>query len=403
MDIKSVEELDLAGKRVLLRVEFNVPVKDGKIKDDTRIKASMPTIEYIIKKGGKLIIMAHLGRPQEELEEGIDIKVVKEKNTFKPVAEHLSRLLGKEVKLAPDSIGEEVEVMVDELQDGEVLMLENLRLYKEEQANDANFADSLAKLGDVYVNDCFGAAHRWQASIAACALKMIDDGKPVGIGFLMKKELDLWNDARKKTGSKLLIVGGKKIKEKLKAVSKFSKSVDNILVGGTVYNTIRKGQGYETGNSLTVDDGKDYSKKGKEVADACLNLILAENVVVAKSVYDVKGSKEVSIEDGVPKDHMITDIIIDEGMAEKIKKAEIAIIFGPTGIFDCGFDKSVKKIAEILQDAYVIMGGGETLEAYHGLKGVVSTGGGASIKLYTKGTLEALEALKGNKDYGASE
>src|SRR3989339_35428 len=199
-----LEGLEVAGKRVLVRVDYNVKVKGGKIKDDTRIRESLDTINYLIENGAKVILMAHFGRPQEELAEGKSQKEVRKTSTLAPVASHLEGLINREVKLAPDCIGPEVEDLIEQMQNGEILMLENLRLHTEEEANDPTFVQSLANLCDVYVFDGFGVAHRAHASTAGIPLYMIEQGKPVAAGFLMDKELKLWSEAREREGYKLL-------------------------------------------------------------------------------------------------------------------------------------------------------------------------------------------------------
>ena len=209
MEYKTIKDLDVSGKRVLVRVEFNVKLNKGEVGDDTRIKESLPTLKYLLEKNARLILLAHLGRPQDELSGGKSVEDVKKDNSLAPVAKHLSGLLGMDVKMAPDSVGDEVRTMVNELKDGGVLLLENLRLYKEELDNDCEFAKTLASYGDIFVFDGFGVAHRVQASPVGVPLEMIAQGKEVAAGLLMDKELRLWEEARKKEGHRLVVIGGK--------------------------------------------------------------------------------------------------------------------------------------------------------------------------------------------------
>jgi len=406
MGYKIIKKLDVRSKIVLVRVDYNVKIKDDKIEDDTRIKESLPTVNYLIKNSAKVILMAHFGRPKEELEKGKSIEEIKKKTTLKPVAAHLSKLINKKVKLAPDCIGSEAESLVNEMQDGDIVMLENLRWHKEEEENNQDFAKSLANLCDIYVFDGFGVAHRAHASTAGITLYMLEKNKPVAAGFLMDKELKLWEDARKKQGYKLLVIGGAKLKEKTKAIGKLYKAVDAVLVGGAVYNIIMAGKGISVGDSLVKEKDKDYTEKGKEIAEKANNLLLPKNVVIAKK-EDYSDIKIIKIKDGVPKGYMITDIVIDEKIKAEIAKAQVIIWFGNIGMSDkevngeFPFAKGTQEFKnEISSNAYVIVGGGDSVTASEGLTNkVISTGGGASIELYTKGTLDALEALKGNKNY----
>lgn len=405
-EYRTLEGLDVAGKKVLVRVDYNVKVKDGKIKDDTRIRESLSTINYLAKNRAETIIMAHFGRPQEELAEGKPIEEVKKQNTLAPVAHHLGKLINKEVKLAPDCVGPEVSDLVSKMQSGDIIMLENLRLHKEEEANDPTFAQSLANLCDIYVFDGFGVAHRAHASTVGVPLYMIERGKPVVAGFLMDKELELWSKARETKGHKLLVIGGAKLEEKTKAVEKLYKAVNAVLIGGAVYNIIMAGKGIEVGDSLVTDGEDNYVNVGTELAKKVNNLLLAEKAVIARK-SDYEGIRIIAIKNGVPPGYIITDVVIDENLKIEIKKANVIIWFGNIGMSDkeingeYPFAKGTEDFKKTINPkAYVIVGGGDSVTASEGLVNrVISTGGGASIALYTKGTLDALEALKGNKDY----
>lgn len=403
---KALKGLDVAGKRVLVRVDYNVKIKNGKIEDDTRIRESLDTINYLIENNAKIIITSHLGRPQEELKSGKSLEEVKKELTLSPVAAHLGDILNRAVKLAPDCIGSGVEKMISKMQNGDIVMLENTRFHKEEEANNPVFVESLAKLADVYVFDGFGVAHRAQASTTGIMLYMLEKNKSVVAGFLMDKELKLWDEARKKKGYKLLVIGGKKLKDKTKAVTQLYKAVDAVLVGGTIYNIVMAGKGIDIGNSLVTEKDKDYTKAGKELAEKANNLLLAKQVIITKS-SDYSDMKTINIEDGVPEGYMIADMVIDKKIKAEIGKAQVIIWFGNIGISDkevngeYPFAKGTEDFKKAIpKNAYVIVGGGDSVTASEGLKNrVISTGGGAAIELYIKGTLDALEALKGNKDY----
>ncbi len=405
-DYKRLEGLDVSGKKVLVRVDYNVKIKEGKIKDDTRITSSLDTINHLIKNKAKVILMSHLGRPQEDIAKGKSLEEVKKASTLSPVAAHLSELIKKEVKLAPDCVGPETEKFVDDMEEGDILLLENLRWHKEEEENDESFAKSLSEVYDIYVLDGFGIAHRTNASTAATPLYMLDQKKEVVAGFLLEKELRLWSDAREKQGNKLLVIGGAKLKEKTKAISKLYKSVDSVLVGGAVFNIVMAGKGIDVGDSLVKEKDKDYTEKGKEISENADNLLLAYKAVIAKK-EDYSDIRTISIEEGIPQGYMIADLIIDEKLKAEIAKAQVVIWFGNIGISDIEvegsfpFSKGTEDFKNAINpEAYVVVGGGDSVTASKGLKRrVISTGGGASIKLYTKGTLDGIEALKGNKDF----
>lgn len=403
-DIRTLKDISVPNKKVLVRVDYNVKIKDGKIKDDTRIRESIPTIEHLMKENAKIILMSHLGRPQEELQEGKGLDKVKAGSSLAPVAYHLGKLIGKKIILAPDCVGLAVNDILSKMKSGDIVMLENTRFHKEEEENDPSFARQLADLGDAYVLDGFGISHRANASSAQISLEMLKQNKQVAMGHLMEKELNLWQEARSKKGYKMLVVGGAKLEEKTRAVSKLSKSVDSVLIGGAVYNIIMAAKGLDVGDSLVKEKDKDYTLEGKELSKIS-NLILADKAVIAKK--DFSDIKTIDINDGVPEGYIIADIVIDEKIKEKVGKAQVIIWFGNIGISDVKvgdrfpFAKGTEDFKNAINPAaYVIVGGGDSITASEGIKNkMISTGGGASIKLYTKGTLEGLEALKGNADY----
>ena len=392
-DYKTIEEVDVKGKRVLVRLDLNVPLKEGKIKDSTRIDAALKTVKYLVEEGAKTILMSHLGRPEG--------KVVSELS-LKPVAAAISEKLGKDAKLAPDCIGGEVEALVNGMADGDIVLLENLRFHPEEEANEAGFVESLAKLADAYVNDAFGTAHRAHASTAGVPLYLLQQGKEVAAGYLMKEELEIWGEVVASSGKKVLVVGGKKLKEKMKAIKKLAKKVSWIVVGGVPYSVIQKAAGMNIGSSLAEEKGKDYAEEAKEILEKCGNLVLGGQVVAAKP-DTWEDQKTVSIKDGVPNGYAIADIIISDDAKSGISSCDFAIIFGPLGIFEKGFTKGTEELAAAISsnpNIKAIVGGGDSALAYKGVPNMkVSTGGGASISYLKDGTLDALEALKGNAEH----
>jgi phosphoglycerate kinase len=273
---KTIEEVDVKGKRVLVRLDLNVPLKKGEIKDDTRINASLETIKYLIGKDAKVILMSHLGRPEGKVNPKFSLKVV---------ADALSKKLNMDVTMAPDCVGEKVEAIVKEMKDGEVILLENLRFHGGEEANEPKFVQGLANLANVYINDAFGTAHRAHASTAGVPLKMIKEGKEAAAGFLMKKELDIWKGVVHSQGTKVLVIGGKKLKEKMKAIINLSTKCKYVGVGGVPYNVLHKAGGNNVGNSLVSEKNSDidYTKQGQEIISKHNNIILGEEVVIAKN------------------------------------------------------------------------------------------------------------------------
>ena len=406
-DYQRLQDMNLQGKSVLLRVDYNVKVKKGKIDDDTRITASLPTIEYLRKHGARVVIMAHLGRPQEELAEGIPPEQVRVNNSILPVAKHLGDLLNRKILTADDWGGPSVKALIEHMDLGDILMLPNLRINAGEESNDPAFVSVLANLCDIYVFDGFGVAHRAHASTTGVPLYLFSQGrgKDVAAGMLMDSELQLWAEARNKKGYKLLVVGGKKLEEKTTAVSKLHKSVDRVLAAGGVYNVIQAGRGVPIGSSLVSEKDTDYTLIGKELGNTVPNLLLAEQVVVANA-NNPSDYRAVYAADGVPDGYMIADLVVDAKLKAEINKARVIIWFGNLGISDMElkgqypFARGTEEFKRAIHpEAYVIVGGGDSVTASEGISRIISTGGGAAIKLYTKGTLDALEALKGNATY----
>lgn len=391
MKKKTIEQIDLAGKRVLMRVDFNVPVKDGKVTDDTRIEAALPSIKKIVEAGGKLVLMSHLGRPKG--------KVVEEMR-MGPVAERLSELLGKTVKMAPDCVGPDVEKMVSEMQPGDVVLLENLRFHNEETENEAEFAKKLASLGDVYVNDAFGTAHRAHASTEGVT-KHID---VCAAGYLMEKEITYLSQTLQSPEKPFVaILGGAKISGKIDVIENLLPKVNSILIGGAMSYTLLKARGIEVGNSLVEEDRIEMAKDVlKKAEDAGIDFLLPMDHVVAPKCEEGAETKVVG-EDAIPSDWMGVDIGPEtiKKYSEVVKGAKTVVWNGPMGVFEIDeFAKGTFAIAKALaeSDATSIIGGGDSASAVN-KAGVsdkithISTGGGASLELMEGKDLPGLVAL----------
>jgi phosphoglycerate kinase len=386
----SITDLDLPGRRVFMRVDFNVPIADGRITDDTRIEASLPSIRYVLEKGGRLILASHLGRPKGKPEP---------RYSLRPVAARLSELLGKQVQFAPDCVGPEVEKMVSQLPNGGVLLLENLRFHAEEEKNDNAFAKQLAALCDVYVNDAFGAAHRAHASTAGIATFV----RQAAAGFLMQKEIESLSHALTKAGKPYVaIVGGAKISDKIELIENFMNIANTILIGGAMAYTFFRAKGIETGKSL----------------------VEAEKIDVARALLTKAAQMKVAIE--LPVDHVvaagldssdsqITQVTqtpaglmgLDIGpetirrYSEIIRQAKTIVWNGPMGVFEnpkfaAGTFAIARAVAEA--KAFSIVGGGDSAAAVaqSGIESKIthiSTGGGASLEFLSGRKLPGVEVL----------
>jgi len=393
--IRSIDDLDLAGKRVLVRVDFNVPLDDaGAITDDKRIVESLPTINRIIESNGRAILMSHLGRPKGE---------PNKKYSLAPAAERLAKLLGREVKLAPDCIGNDVKLMVAGMADGEVLLLENLRFHKEEEANDPAFAKELAQLGEVYVNDAFGTAHRAHASTEG--VTHFIDRK--GAGYLLLKELKFLGDAVKEPERPFVaILGGSKISGKIDVINALLDKCDAIVIGGGMMFTFFKAQGKEIGSSLIEEDKVEVARKVLEDAAAKkVEILLPSDVVLADKFAEDAETKLVEV-DAIEPGWMGLDIGPESRIdfAEKIVAAKTIVWNGPMGVFEMEkFSGGTKAIAEALviateRGATTIVGGGDSAAAMAELKMAdkvthVSTGGGASLEFLEGKELPGVTAL----------
>ena len=394
MNKKTIDQVDLKGKRVLVRVDFNVPIKQNAITDDTRIVESLPTIRKIIRDGGKAILMSHLGRPKGKPNMEF---------TLKPVADHLAKLLGMPVGFAPDCIGPQVRTMVGAMANGSCLLLENLRFHAEEEANDPAFARNLAESGDLYVNDAFGSAHRAHASTEGVTHYL----SPSVAGYLMQKEIDYLGRA---IGSPvrpyIAIIGGAKISGKIDVIENLMPKVNTLLIGGGMMFTFYKAKGMEIGTSLLESDKLDVAKKILDLAaKRNLNLVLPVDCIVADRMDNNADRKTVPVT-GIPPGWMGLDI-----GAETVKLFSTALLGaktvvwnGPMGVFEMdNFAAGTKAIATTLADitskgATTIVGGGDSAAAIAQLgleKKVshVSTGGGASLEFLEGKTLPGVAAL----------
>jgi phosphoglycerate kinase len=388
---KALRDIDVRGKRVLVRVDFNVPLDSStrEIADDTRIRESLPTINYLIDNKARVILCSHLGRP----------KAREQESSLAPVAQRLSRLLGREVKMAPDCIGTEVEQLAAALKDGEVLLLENLRFHAAEEKNDPAFAQALARLADVFVNDAFGTAHRAHASTVGVTAYL-----PSVAGFLIEKELEIMGKALDNPDRPFAaITGGAKISDKIAVLENILEKVDSLIVAGGMAATFLTALKYDMGQSLVENEKVGIAQQLMDKAAARgINLLLPQDVVVADSFDANANSKVVSV-DNVPPGWYVMDIgpkTIDVFQAV-LKDSRTIIWNGPIGVFEFPqFRKGTQAIASLLGslDATTIIGGGSTAEAVQELGLAdkmthVSTGGGASLTFLEGKPLPGIAAL----------
>lgn len=398
MNKLSIDKVELNNKRVLVRVDFNVPQDDNlNITDDNRIVASLPTIKKIISSNGKAILMSHFGRPKGK---------VNPKYSLKPCAKRLGELLGKEVKLAPDCIGEDVKGMVDAMKSGDVLLLENVRFHEEEEKNDENFSKQLASLGDVYINDAFGSAHRAHASTEGIT-KFI----PIcAAGYLMQKELDyLGNALSQPKRPYCAVLGGAKISGKIDVIMNLFDKVDTLIIGGGMAFTFFKAKGKEIGKSLLEEDKVELAKEVLQKASASkVNFFLPVDVVVASEFKNESPAFTVNV-DNIPSDKMGLDIgaASVKLFTEELLKSKTIVWNGPMGVFEMdNFASGTFAIARTLAEAtkngaITVIGGGDSAAAISkaGLEDEVShvsTGGGASLEFLEGKVLPGVAALSDN-------
>ncbi len=392
MKKKSVEDIDVAGRRVFLRVDFNVPMDDmGAIGDDTRIRASLPTIRYLADNRARVIICSHLGRPDGKIVEGLRLA---------PVARRLSELLGKPVEALRDSIGPEVEAATSRLGDGEVMLLENIRFHPEEEVNDPEFAKALSRLADVYVNDAFGASHRAHASVVGVAKYL-----PAVSGFLMEKELEALGGALENPEKPFAaMIGGAKVSGKLAVLENIINRVDALLIGGGMTATFLNSMGHGVGASKIEGDRLDHVRQvTKKARSLGVTLLLPEDVVVTDNLEEGSSSRVVPVTE-IPDGYLIADIGPNtiEKFSQELKKCKTVIWNGPVGVFEIPeFASGTRTLAKVLAGlmATTVIGGGSTTEAVveMGLADKmshVSTGGGASLEYLEGKVLPGVAVLQ---------
>lgn len=391
MDKKTVRDLDVAGKKVLVRVDFNVPLNDkGEITDDTRITASLPTIQYLLEQKAAVILMAHLGRPQGQ---------VKPELSLAPVAKHLGKLLGKKILFAPDCVGEAAQAAASKLKPGHILLLENLRFHKEEEKNDMEFAEKLASLADLYVNDGFGVSHRAHASVEG-----VTHFLPAAAGFLLEKEIQYVGQAvTNPLHPFVAIIGGAKVSDKIGVISNLLDKVDTLLIGGGMANTFLAAQGYKMGKSLVEEDKLDLAKELLAKAKKNkVNMLLPTDLVMA-AAFAPDAEHVTEKVKNLNQAYMALDIGAEtsKAYAEALADAKMIVWNGPMGVFEMdAFCKGTEAVAKAVAKsrATSIVGGGDSVAAIEKLglaKRIthISTGGGASLEYLEGKVLPGVAAL----------
>ena len=392
-DIKTIDELDARGKRALVRVDFNVPVKDGAVADDTRIRAALPTIERLVEQGARVVLMSHLGRPAGE---GFE-----EAFTLRPAAQRLSELLGKPVVFATDTVGPDAQAKAASLRDGDVLVVENLRFDKREKKNDPAFCEELAALGDVYVNDAFGTAHRAHASTAGVAALL-----PAYAGYLMQREVATLSGMLEEPRRPFTaILGGSKVSDKIKVIDALMDTCDTLVIGGGMCFTFLFAQGKAVGTSLKEEDWVERAAAMiAKAEERGVKLLLPVDVVVADRFAEDAETLTVSVDD-IPDGMMGLDIGPETAKlyADAVAEAKTVFWNGPMGVFEmAAFEAGTKAVAEAVAanaDADTVIGGGDSVAAVNkfGLAEqmtFISTGGGASMELVQGEALPGVEALR---------
>ncbi len=393
MDKKTVRDVDVTGKRVFVRADLNVPLDDGRITDDTRIRASLPTIVYLLERGASVVLASHLGRPKGKVNDALRLK---------PVADRLSQLLGRPVRMTGDALGPGVQVAVDKLRPGDLLMLENLRFHAEEEANGEEFSKSLAGLADVYVDDAFGSAHRAHASTEG-----ITHFLPSVAGLLMEREVDALSRLLERPPKPFhAIIGGAKVTGKLEVLEALLSRCQAILVGGGMANTFLAAKGHALGKSLVETDQIDNAQRiMSEARRKRVRFMVPTDVVIAPQIHYRAQTQVVGI-DAVPKEMMVVDIgpHTITAYTDHLAKAKTVFWNGPMGVFEVKqFAEGTNAIARFLADqtakgGITVVGGGDSVAAVEQL-GVadrmthVSTGGGASLEFLEGKTLPGIAAL----------
>ncbi len=386
---KSIEDLEVSGKKVLVRCDFNVPQdENGEITDDRRIREALKTINYLVEHNAKVILCSHLGRPKGE---------VNPKYSLKPVAKRISELMGKEVKMAEDVIGESAHKLSESLQDGEVMLLENVRYDAREEKNDPEFSKELASLAELYVNDAFGTAHRAHSSTAGVA-----DYLPSACGYLIKKEIDIMGKALENPERPFVaILGGKKVSDKISVIENLIDKVDSLIIGGGMSYTFFKAQGKEIGKSICEDDKVELAKELLKKANG--KIVLPVDNVVAKEFNNDSPSMVVPA-NAIPADYMGLDCgpATIELFKKELKGAKTVVWNGPVGVFEMpNFAKGTKAVCELLanlEGAITIIGGGDSASAaismgYESKFTHISTGGGASLEYLEGKVLPGVAAI----------
>lgn len=391
MNKKTIEDVDVQGKRVLVRVDFNVPMDENKqITDDTRVRAVIPTIKYLMEKGAKVILASHLGRPKGQ---------VNEKYSLAPVAAHLGKILGKQVVMAKDCIGPEAQSAVAQLQPGDVALLENVRFYAEEEKNVESFAKDLASLAEIYVNDAFGTAHRAHASTAGVTKFL-----PAVAGYLMQKEIEFMGKALQNPDRPFVaIIGGAKVSDKIGVIENLLNKVNTLIIGGGMANTFLRANGLNVGKSLVEEDKLELAQNLISLAETQgVNLLLPVDVVAAAAFAADAEHKNMSVAD-IPADWMALDIGTEttKMYAKAIEEAKTVIWNGPMGVFEMEpYAQGTMAVATALAgiQAITIVGGGDSVAAVE-KAGVakqmthISTGGGASLEFLEGKELPGVVAL----------
>lgn len=393
MNKQSVKDIPVRGKRILVRVDFNVPMDDTRnITDDTRIRAALPTIQYLMGEGAKVILVSHFGRPKGQ---------INSKYSLAPVATRLGELLGQPVPIAPDCVGPEVEKEVSQLQEGQVLLLENIRFHAEEEKNDPEFAKALAGLADIFVNDAFGTAHRAHASTEGVAHHI-----SAVAGFLMQKEVEVMGKALQEPACPFIaIIGGAKVSDKIGVIENLLNKVNVLIIGGGMANTFLKALGIHVGKSLVEEDkvplAKELIAKARERK---VELLLPQDAIVAKEFKADAPFRTISIKE-IAEDEMALDIGPEsaEVFSRYIETAQTVVWNGPMGVFEMdNFAKGTEKVAQAVAKCpgITIVGGGDSVAAVEKM-GVanqmthISTGGGASLEFLEGKVLPGVAALKG--------
>ena len=392
-DIQTIETLSPQGKRVLVRVDFNVPLKGGVVVDDTRIKAALPTIEYLVQAGAKVVLMSHLGRPQGEGYE--------EAYSLLPVAKHLASLIDAPVAFASDTVGASAHEKIAQMNNGEIVVLENLRFDKREKKNDEEFCHELASLADVYVNDAFGTAHRAHASTAGVAALL-----PAYAGFLLSKEVITLGDMLKQPKRPFVaILGGSKVSDKIKVIDALIDTCDTLIIGGGMCFTFLMAQGKAVGSSLKEQEWVERAQEMLQKAqNKGVSLLLPSDVVVASKFAEDAQTKVVSVNE-IPEDMMGLDIGPEtiKTYASAIAQAKTVFWNGPMGVFEMkAFEEGTKQVARAVaenKEADTIIGGGDSVAAvnkfnFASCMTFISTGGGASMELVQGEKLPGVEALR---------